>query len=123
MVTLRLGHEALGTDNNVGFKTPLATLHKFQGWADKFLGTPADGIEDTYVSASTSLGKLKVMAVYHDFSAESGGEDLGSELDAVLTWPLMKQVTLQAKYAGFSSDNNSRYADTDKFWVTLQLTL
>ena len=25
-----------------GFTTPLATLHKFQGWADKFLTTPAE---------------------------------------------------------------------------------
>ena len=30
------------------FKTPLATLHKFQGWADKFLGTPANGVKDSH---------------------------------------------------------------------------
>ena len=29
-----------------GFTTPLASLHKFQGWADKFTATPANGIED-----------------------------------------------------------------------------
>ena len=38
-----------------GFTTPLATLHKFQGWADKFLTTPPNGIEDLYVNAGVTL--------------------------------------------------------------------
>ena len=38
-----------------GFTTPLATLHKFQGWADKFLTTPANGIEDLYATGSVTL--------------------------------------------------------------------
>ena len=50
-VTLKVGNEVLGgdaaTENNKGaFITPLATLHKFNGWADKFLNTPGDGLED-----------------------------------------------------------------------------
>jgi hypothetical protein len=32
-------------DGVIGFSTPLATLHKFQGWVDKFLTTPANGID------------------------------------------------------------------------------
>ena len=48
-VTLLAGIESLGSDNGVGFSTPLATLHKFQGFADKFLGTPGEGIEDIYL--------------------------------------------------------------------------
>ena len=31
-----LGQELLGSDGVAGFSTPLATLHAFQGWADKF---------------------------------------------------------------------------------------
>ena len=46
---LNAGYEVLGADNGVGFATPLATGHKFQGWADKFLTTPGDGIEDVYI--------------------------------------------------------------------------
>ncbi|HBJ39596.1 MAG TPA: hypothetical protein DDZ20_02125, partial [Hyphomonas sp.] len=34
-VTLGAGIEVLGGDDARGFQTPLATLHKFQGWADK----------------------------------------------------------------------------------------
>ncbi len=31
-VTVLGGYELLGSDNGVGFSTPFATLHKFQGW-------------------------------------------------------------------------------------------
>ena len=34
---LSVGYEVLGSDNGVGFYTPLATLAKFNGWADAFL--------------------------------------------------------------------------------------
>ena len=38
-------------NGTIGFSTPLATLHIFQGWADVFLTTPTTGIEDFYVKA------------------------------------------------------------------------
>ena len=116
---LKAGYEVLASDNNVGFKTPLATLHKFQGWADKFLGTPDDGIEDLYGSVGSNLGKLKLAAVYHNFQAESSGEDFGKELDLVATWPFNKNFSVQAKYANFNTDSNN-YSDTDKVWFTAQ---
>ena len=43
------GYEVLGADDGAAltsFQTPLATLHKFQGWADKFLTTPPNGIRE-----------------------------------------------------------------------------
>jgi hypothetical protein len=116
------GYEVLGAGDGVGFKTPLATLHKFQGWADKFLGTPGDGIEDMYVGVNGKLGPVKLAAIYHDFQAEETSEDYGTEVDLVATWPINKQFSVQAKYASFSADS-SRYDDTDKGWVTLQLKL
>lgn len=126
-VTLKLGLEVLeagrdkNTGSNVGFKTPLATLHKFQGWADKFLGTPANGIEDTYVGLSGKVGPVQLAAVYHDFQAEATNTDYGSELDMVATWPVNKQLTLQAKYAKYDADE--LLTDTTKFWITIQLKL
>ena len=59
-----------------GFTTPLATLHKFQGWADKFLTTPTNGVEDRYVNAGVALkgvgplDTLAALASYHDYEAE-----------------------------------------------------
>ena len=54
-----LGNEILEGDDKAGagFQTPLATLHKFQGWADKFLATPATGIDDRYVTLGTNWKK------------------------------------------------------------------
>ena len=116
------GYEVLGAGDGVGFKTPLATLHKFQGWADKFLGTPGDGIEDLYVGVNGKLGPVKLAAIYHDFQASDSSADFGTEIDLVATWPINKQFSVQAKYASFDADS-IRYDDTDKAWVTLQLKL
>ena len=123
MLNIKAGYEVLESDNNVGFKTPLATLHKFQGWADKFLATPMDGIEDAYVSVGGKVGPVKLMAVYHDFQAESSSTDFGSEIDLVATWTVNKQLSLQAKYASFDTDDDALYTDTDKFWLTAQIKL
>ena len=120
-VTLTAGYEVLAADEGVGFKTPLATLHKFQGWADKFLVTPGDGIEDAYLGVSGKLGPVKLAAFYHDFQAESSSADFGSEIDLVASWPVNKKLTLQAKLASFESDDETRYTDTDKFWLTAQV--
>jgi len=121
-VTIKGAYEVLASDNNVGFQTPYATLHKFQGWADKFLVTPAAGIEDAYVDVSGKLGPVALGTVYHDFQAESGSEDWGSELDLVATWQILSYLTLQAKYANFNGDS-AAYQDTEKFWLTAQLKL
>ena len=122
VVNVKLGYEVLGAGDGVGFKTPLATLHKFQGWADKFLVTPDDGIEDLYVGATGKFGPVKLGAFYHDFQAEDSSNDYGTELDLVATWPINKQFSTQLKYANFSSDIDSM-SDTEKLWVTLQLKL
>ena len=122
-VTVKLGYEVLGGDNGVGFKTPYATLHAFQGWADKFLTTPGDGIEDLYLGLSGKLGGVMLGATYHDFQAEDGSADLGAEIDLVATWPFNDLLSFQLHYADFSSDDKSRYDDTRKAWFTVNLTL
>lgn len=112
------GMEVLGSDDGVaGFKTPLATLHKFQGWADKFLGTPATGIEDTYIKFGAKLGKVNTQLIYHDFAANEGGADYGTELNLVATYPFSKTASFQFKYASYEADSFS--TDTDKIWLTL----
>lgn len=115
-----LGYEVLGSDNGVGFKTPLATLHKFQGWADKFLTTPADGIKDLYLGFSGNVGPVNLAATWHDFQAEKGSDDFGSEIDLAATWPVSEMWNLQLKYANFDTDDASQYADTQKAWLVVQ---
>jgi hypothetical protein len=53
-VTVGGGYEVLGSDNNVGFRTPLATLHAFNGWADVFLNTPGAGLRDWYAFVAST---------------------------------------------------------------------
>lgn len=121
-VKATLGYEVLGAGDGVGFKTPYATLHKFQGWADKFLITPGDGIEDLYVGLAGKLGPVKLAGIYHDFSAEDSSEDWGSEIDLVATWVYNKNWSFQLKYASFSSDSDA-YPDTDKAWMTVNFKI
>lgn len=117
-----LSYEVLGAGDGVGFKTPYATLHKFQGWADKFLVTPADGIEDLYVGLTGKLGPVALGGFYHDFSAEDSSEDWGSEIDLVATWKYDENWSFQLKYASFSSDSDA-YSDADKAWMTVQFKI
>ena len=117
-VTLGVGYEVLGSDDGAfAFRTPLATLHKFQGWADKFLVTPNAGIEDAYVKAAGKIGPVGVAAFYHDFSAEEGNADYGTEFNLVANYKVNKHISTQLKYADYSADELA--TDTSKLWLTL----
>ena len=119
-LTLGLGFESLGGGSNPGeaFRTPLATLHAFQGWADKFLTTPAGGIDDIYATGKYGFGKWNLTAVYHDFSAETGSGDYGTELDVSIGRSFMKNYGVLFKAAFFNSDSVA-FTDTNKFWIML----
>ena len=112
------GYETLGGDGTYGFSTPLATKHAFNGWADMFLATPADGLVDAMLTVGGSLSGIKLQGVYHDFSADNGGADYGTELDLLAVRKFGEHYTLGAKYADYSADSYA--VDTKKFWVWAQ---
>lgn len=116
-VTLSAGYEVLGSDNGRGFITPLATLHKFNGWTDKFLGTPGTGLEDVWFKAATKVGEVALAAVYHQFDAEEGSADYGNELGLVANYQPSKNYTITAKYATYDAETHA--SDTDKFWLQI----
>ena len=116
-VNLFAGYEVLGGDaDNAGsmFRTPLATLHAFNGWADKFLGTPQDGIEDVFFGVKGKVNGFKWQAIYHDFGAEDSSRDLGSELDFSVAKKINKNVSLLLKAAFYDADTHA--TDTNKVW-------
>ncbi len=117
-LSLGLAYESLGTDsaNFESFRTPLATLHAFQGWADMFLSTPDEGIDDLYATVKFKAGKWNLTGVYHDFSAETGSFDFGTEFDLSAGTKLSDNYGILFKGAFFSSDSLS-YVDTNKFWI------
>ncbi len=117
-LTIFGGFESLGGDQNragAAFRTPLATLHAFNGWADKFLATPNAGLNDFFVGAKGKFGKNKWTLVYHDYSAEDGSDDYGNEFNAVLATPINKHYSLLFKAAFYSGDTG--YPDTTKLWL------
>lgn len=117
--TGKIGYEVLGSDDgNYGFTTELATLHKFNGWADQFLGTPTVGLVDTYFSAGFKLPVGKLSVIYHDFSADEGSLDLGTEVDVAYGLKFGKQYNAGIKYAAYSAgDADAGKVDTDKLWL------
>lgn len=126
-VQIKGGFESLGAGEGAGnraFQTPLATKHVFNGWADVFLTTPADGLEDLYIGASAPLGGGTVQLWYHDFSSERGNVDFGNEFDLSYSHALfgMKGLNGLLKYARYASDDRSRTVDTDKLWAQVQYT-
>lgn len=115
-VTLAVGNETLGSDDGAfGFSTPFATKHAFNGWADKFLGTPADGLSDTYVKAVGVVSGVKLLGVYHTYSAVEGSDDKGSEINLLAAKKIDKNFSVGLKYAGYTAGDSG--ADTDKLWA------
>lgn len=119
--------ERLDGTGTAAFQTPLGTNHAFQGWADRFLTTPADGIRDTYGSLVTTAYGFRFIAAYHVLASDRFDYDYGDELDLQLTRGVGKHVTLGAKYADYDADTNATSlarngtstvtADAQKFWL------
>ncbi|MEM1111872.1 MAG: alginate export family protein [Pseudomonadota bacterium] len=122
-LSFKAAQEVLGADNGVGFATPLANGHGFQGWADKFLGTPGDGIEDTWLSIGGAVGPVQMLARYHDFRAEASSVKYGTEVDLQADWKATERFSTTLKAGLFATDDPQRYDDTDKVWLILQYKL
>lgn len=123
------GYEVLGSDGGAfGFQTPFATLHKFQGWADKFLVTPTNGVRDLYGMVGYTLPKVgpfaavNAQAIYHQFDSDHAHINYGHEIDLQLSGKLAKRYTLLVKYADFIGKAAPTFRDTKKFWVALDFS-
>ena len=119
--SIGLGYEVLGSDDGMAsFQTPLATLHKFNGFADKFLTTPADGLEDLYIVAKGKyFDKVTLAAFYHDFKSVEGGTDLGDEWDFVAAYKYDENWSALAKYADYNQGEDPTYTDTQRFSIQI----
>jgi hypothetical protein len=123
--SLGYGMEILEGDGVKGFTTPLATLHKFNGWADKFLATPPNGIEDRYVTAGVTLkgvmglDSLALAAAHHDYEAERISADYGSEINVSLAAKYQK-VLFMLKLADFDEGVLASARTTQKVWAQVE---
>ena len=112
----RIGWERLsGSQRDGQFQTPLATLHPFNGWADKFLSTPTNSLADLYFQADGPAGPLRWLIVYHDFRAATGSDRYGDELDCQITYRSPWDQTSGLVGAFYNAEEFA--VDTDKIWL------
>jgi len=122
-VTYRAGWEHLGGNGGHALQTRLATLHAFNGWADKFAAaTPVAGLEDRYLGAGGKLHEQRWewALAFHDYAADAGNAHYGREWNASLGFPVAKGVRGLVKLADYQADRFAR--DTAKAWVQLEWT-
>ncbi len=147
--SIRVDQELLSSnDSQYAFQTPFGTNHLFQGWVDKFLVTPRQGIKDTFVTATYKYADILFFADYHvlksdeDFNtvgggAASNGNKYGTEWNVAATYNWTKNIMTKFEYGKYSEDdhyaaganvannvagNRNRIRDTEKLWLTAMYT-
>lgn len=101
-----LRQETLGSRNETAFITPLATLHKFQGWVDQFVYTPSVGLVDQNIRIKWQQRPWVLDIRYHLFTADSSSSDIGKELDVDLIFKKSRTHEIKLRYGDFRTDNS-----------------
>jgi hypothetical protein len=119
---------------DAGFSTPLATLHKFDGWSDVLLKGAALGFDYGMKELCVSVGYKsptigKVMLAYLTFDSDKDtpvGDSIGSEIDVLYAKKLTKRLSFLAKAAFYNADdgyytrgNLKGTSDVTKYWIQL----
>ncbi len=123
-----------GETNQERFQTLNGTAHKFNGWADQFLGTGGGlrgGLVDIYGQISVlPVENLKLMGIYHYFNTADktttgfSGE-YGQEIDLLAKYPVCKNFDVLAKLAYYMKGNDALANFTNDetvFWLRGTLT-
>jgi len=124
--TALAGYEVLSGNGTIGFSTPLATLHIFNGWADMFLTTPVNGLKDFYLKGSyvlpadfIDMKTLTGTIYYHAYATDQFNAGIGTEWDAQAELAVDGNFSLLAKYANYQGSNVALggFADKRIFWL------
>ncbi len=125
--TFLTGYEVLGGNGTIGFATPLATLHAFNGWADLFLTTPTNGLKDFYLKANTAIPadaiaaeSLNLTAAYHNFESDVLSHGIGAEWDLQAELAMDSRLSFLAKYADYAGSGAAYGGFPDKSILWLQ---
>ncbi|MEZ0317628.1 MAG: alginate export family protein [Methylophilaceae bacterium] len=139
--SIRADQELLSSNNGqYAFQTPFGTNHLFQGWVDKFLTTPKEGIRDNFVTATYRYGDFLFYTDFHvfdsdkDFNQVGGGKGdrYGKEWNAAVTYNYSKNIMTKIEYGKYTEDDQyrasavanaaGRIRDTEKLWLTAMYT-
>ncbi|MBK1829133.1 alginate export family protein [Verrucomicrobiaceae bacterium R5-34] len=113
-----------------GFKTPFATVHAFNGFADAFIlnrigltnsGGAYEGITDFYVGYTQGglPWNMTFKGFLHYFMDDSMDGSYGWEVDAVLIKPFNKQLKGILKATYFDADDDGPFSDIEQVSVEL----
>ena len=104
-------------------QTPLATLHKFNGWADLFLTTPNTGLQDLYLGAAYKFDGVKLLpglnaaVTWHKFDSDVRRPRLRQRMGrepGLQARPLRHACQVrELRRQGFA-------VDTEKFWLQVE---
>lgn len=117
-IHLGVVREVLEGDGTYSLQTPFATLHAFNGVADKFATTPPGGLVDDAVQLQGVHEGWEYGASFHRFKADAGSVHYGDELAAFAVHPVGENLSLRLEIADYSADSFGE--DTLKIWFTLQ---
>ena len=113
-ISLFAQYERLDGDGIAAFTTSLATGHEHQGWADLFLTTPNQGIEDYSLRLLWRHSPWKLDIRYHRFYAviddAFNQNNHGDEIDFDISYQIDKQQNFSLRYARFMPNNSSNSA-------------
>ncbi len=104
---ITLKHERLSADGQNSFTTPLASLHDFHGWADKFSNAPRTGLADTSLKLKYRHSPWKFDMRYHRFSATENSTQYGGEIDVDIMLKINKRHSILLRYADFRTHSDS----------------
>lgn len=132
-IGLKYDYERLeGNGGQYAFQTPLGTNHSFQGFADRFLVTPGDGIQDHFVTLSGKLADTQLSVAYHRFLSDKDSYQYGYEWDVFAEYSFNKHVLTGLKFSDYHANSNSfnltrnvstgQAFDLTRFWAYLQFS-
>lgn len=132
-IGLKYDYERLEGNGGVNaFQTPLGTNHAFQGFADRFLVTPGDGIQDHFITLSGVSYGIQFSAVYHRFVSDKENYNYGDEWDILVEHDFDNGLLVGLKWADYRANNNilnqnrnllsGQVHDLTRFWAYFQYT-
>jgi len=113
--SLVFGNELLAAEHNIAFQTPLATLHKFQGFTDQFLQIPSDGLRDRYATVRVNIGPGRIEFTAHEFESDSNRRNIGKEHSIGAWYQIGERGKLLVKWARFKDPRPN--GDIRKYWL------
>lgn len=123
VLTVKLQQEVL----EPGFATPLATLHAFNGWADRLTTTPTNGLVDTALWLKAPVLGTELTLACHDFQSDKGSTDYGVEHDLLVSKKFTDKISGLIKYSLYKGDSEapttSLKSDAKKLWLQVEVKL